>query len=141
MAGIKGRRTKAVDDPNWENIKAVFEPLIFDERHRIPDMVAVRQKTYAQPGMKQAMDHILCLQDPEIRTRNLIAEDDWRRIKAPTLIAICPDDSESFYQSSLRAAQLIPQARTFEVKKVRHWPYLERPDVFNPISVAFLRSL
>ena len=42
---------KAVEDPNWESIKAMFDHLIADERNRLPDLVALRQAIYRQPGM------------------------------------------------------------------------------------------
>ena len=138
MNRIRGTRTKAVDDPSWENIKSVFEPLIYDEHNRIPDLLSVRQTVYRLPEMKQAMQHILCLQDPDIRARNLVHEDDWRRIQAPTLVVLAPDNSEAFYQTGLRAIELIPNARSIEMRQVKHWPHFEKPDEFNEASLKFL---
>jgi 2-hydroxy-6-oxonona-2,4-dienedioate hydrolase len=138
MDRIRSTRTKAVDDPSWENIKAVFEPLIYDERDRIPDLISVRQAVYKLPTMKRAMEHILCLQDPEIRRRNLVHEDDWRRIQAPTLIVLAPDDSETFYQTGRRALEIVPNARSIEIHKAKHWPHFEKPGEFNEASLSFL---
>lgn len=140
MGGIRSRRTKAVDDPSWENIKAIFSSLILDERNRIPDLIAVRQATYRQPEMKRAMDHVLCLQDPAVRPRNLIPEEDWKKIKAPTLVVAAPDDKEDFYQTALRVSKLIPNARMVEKKGVAHWAQFEEPAFFNQVSIDFLRS-
>ena len=140
MGRIKGTRTKAVDEPSWANIESVFEPLIYNENDRIPDLIAVRQAAYRQPEMRRAMGHILCLQDPDIRARNLIAESEWRSIKAPTLIVVAPDDSEMFHETAVRAAELILDAKTIEIKHVRHWPHFERPDLFNAASVSFLKG-
>jgi pimeloyl-ACP methyl ester carboxylesterase len=138
MGSIRSMRTKAVDDPNWENIRGVFTSLIHDERNRIQDIVFIRQSVYRQPEMKKAMDHILCLQDPEIRTRNTIPAEDWKRIQAPTLIITAPDDKEDYYQTSLAIAKLIPDAQTFEIRGVKHWANFEKPEVFNPVSLDFL---
>jgi 2-hydroxy-6-oxonona-2,4-dienedioate hydrolase len=138
MGQIRSVRTKAVDDPSWENMQTVFLTLIHDERNRIPDLVAARQRIYRQPEMKQAMAHILCLQDPAIRTRNLIAEDDWRRIQAPTLLVAAPDDKEDYYRTALRAAELIPDARVVEMRGVAHWAQFEDPETFNRINLDFL---
>ncbi|MCK9917355.1 alpha/beta hydrolase [Microbacteriaceae bacterium K1510] len=138
MNRIRGTRTKAVDDPSWENIKSVFEPLIYDEQNRIPDLIAVRQAVYQLPTMKRAMGHVLCLQNPEIRSRNILQEDEWRRIQAPTLVVLAPDDSEAFYQTGLRALDFIPDARSIEMRQVKHWPHFERPDEFNRASLTFL---
>jgi 2-hydroxy-6-oxonona-2,4-dienedioate hydrolase len=138
MSRIRSTRTKAVDDPSWENIKAVFEPLIYDEHNRIPDLISVRQTVYMLPEMKRAMEHILCLQDPEIRSRNILSEDEWRRIQAPTLIVLAPDDSDTFYQTGLRALDLIPRAQSIEMRQVKHWPHFEKPEQFNEASLKFL---
>lgn len=141
MGRIRGTRTKAVDDPSWPNVQSVFEPLIYRPEDRIDDIIAVRQAAYRQPEMRRAMEHILCLQNPEIRARNLIAEDEWRGIQAPALIVVAPDDSEMFFQTATRAAQLMPKAQTLEIRRVKHWPHFERPDLFNPASIAFLRGV
>lgn len=83
---IKGARFKAVDDPSWENVSSVFKGLILFEHNRIPDFVGVRQAVYRKPGMRRAMEHILCLQEPAMRPRNLIAEAEWQSLQAPTLL-------------------------------------------------------
>lgn len=138
MGSIRSARTKAVDDPNWETIKSIFNTLIYDERNRIPDLVAIRQATYRLPTMKKAMAHILCLQDPDIRPRNLIAEDEWRQIKAPTLVIAAPDDREEYYHTAMRIRELVPRARVVEIKEIKHWGQFEKPDQFNAINIEFL---
>ena len=140
MGDIRNRRGKAVDNPNWENISTIFVSLIYEERNRIPDIIAVRQATYQLPEMKRAMEHVLCLQDPEIRPRNLIPEQDWKRIAAPTLIIAAPDDKDTFYQTALKAGKLIPNAKVVEKKGVKHWAHFEEPEFFNNVSLDFLRS-
>lgn len=140
MGDIKGRRTKAVDDPSWDNIKAIFTSLIYEERNRIPDLIAVRQASYKQPEMKRAMDHILCLQNPDIRPRNLIPEELWKTIKAKALIIGAPDDKDDFYQTAIRASKLIPNATLIEKKGVKHWVQFEEPDFFNDACEPFLKG-
>ena len=36
--------------------------------------------------------------------------------------------------------ELVPDARTVEMTKVKHWGQFEKPDEFNKISLAFLRE-
>lgn len=138
MGSIRSARTKAVENPTWSSIKSIFDTLIYDERNRIDDLVAVRQATYRQPEMKRAMEHILCLQDPEIRARNLIPEDDWRRIAAKILVIAAPDDREEYYNTAMRIRDLVTGARVVEMKQVKHWGQFEKPDEFNDISLGFL---
>ncbi len=140
MGDIRARRGKAVDDPSWDNIKAIFTSLIHDERNRIPDIIAVRQVTYRQPEMKRTMEHVLCLQNPDIRPRNLIPEDDWKKITSPALVIAAPDDKEDFYQTALRVSKLMPNARMIEKKGVAHWAHFEEPAFFNQVSLDFLRG-
>ncbi len=138
MGSIRSVRTNAVENPTWETIKGIFTPLIYEERNRIPDLVAIRQATYRQPGMKTAMGHILCLQDPDIRPRNLISEEDWRRLEAPTLVFAAPDDREEYYKTAYRIRDLAKNARVVEVKEVKHWGQFEKPEFFNRTNLAFL---
>lgn len=138
MGDIRARRGKAVEDPNWENIKAIFTSLILDERNRIDDIVAVRQTSYQQPEMKRAMEHVLCLQDPDIRPRNLIPEEDWTKITAPALVIAAPDDKDVFYQTALQVSKLMPNAQMIEKKGVAHWVQFEEPEFFNRVSIEFL---
>ncbi|MCW2530163.1 MAG: hsaD 3, partial [Pseudonocardiales bacterium] len=52
MARIRAERTKAVEDPSWESIHAVFEHLIADEKNRIPDIIALRQAINELPSTR-----------------------------------------------------------------------------------------
>jgi pimeloyl-ACP methyl ester carboxylesterase len=138
MGSIRSVRSKAVDDPSWETIKSIFVPLIYDEKNRIPDLIAIRQATYRQPEMKKAMAHILCLQDPDVRPRNLLSEDEWRSLAAPTLVIAAPDDREEYYETAMRIRELAKDARVVEVEGVKHWGQFEKPDLFNAINIEFL---
>lgn len=138
MGSIRSARTNAVDKPTWETIKGIFTTLIYDERDRIPDLVAIRQATYRLPEMKTAMRHILCLQDPEIRARNLIPEEDWKRLAAPTLVFAAPDDREEYFKTAYRIRDLAKDARVIEIKEVKHWGQFEKPDDFNRSNLEFL---
>jgi 2-hydroxy-6-oxonona-2,4-dienedioate hydrolase len=140
MNRIRSARTAAVDNPIWENIKPIFDHLIHEERNRIPDIIAVRQAVYRQQDMARAMAHILCLQDPEIRQRNLISEDEWRQIDAPALVVGSLADKDEYLETARRVSKLMPNARYVEMASVGHWPHFEDPDTFNPLCVDFLRA-
>jgi pimeloyl-ACP methyl ester carboxylesterase len=140
MGSIRSARTTAVDDPSWANVKAIFNGLIYDEANRIDDLVAIRQRMYRQPEMKQAMNHILCLQDAQIRARNLIPEERWCHIRVPALVFAAPHDRPDFYQTALKASRLIANARLIEVSNVKHWTHFERAELFNQHNLEFMRS-
>lgn len=136
---IKGARYKAVDDPSWENVSAVFKGLILEEQNRIDDFVGVRQAVYRQPGMRRAMEHILCLQEPGLRARNLIAEDEWRSLQAPTLLIGAVDHKDIFLETAQRVSTLIPKAEYVEIRRTSHWSQFESPEAFNRAGLDFLQ--
>lgn len=141
MSRIKGARTKAVDDPSWENIKPIFDHLIHDEANRIPDIIAVRQRIYQQPEMSMAMGHILCLQDPDIRQKNLIDDEQWSSIQAPALVIASLEDKDEYLETAQNVARLMPHALYVEMPDVGHWPHFEDPATFNKHVIQFLTGL
>lgn len=138
MDRIRAERTKAVEDPNWESIKGMFDHLIADEKRRLPDLIGLRQAIYERPDTLATIDHLLILQDPSARERNLITEDEWRSIQAPTLVVASGKDHGEYQSTARQVAGLIPNAEIFEMPDVRHWPHFEDPEAFNPAALKFL---
>jgi pimeloyl-ACP methyl ester carboxylesterase len=138
MARIRAERTRAVEQPTWESIKAMFDHLIADERNRLPDLVALRQAIYRRPDTRAAIDHVLILQDPEARARNLIPPDRWRTLAAPTLLVASGKDAGEYQSTARHLADLLPHAEVLEMPDVRHWPHFEDPDTLNGAAVRFL---
>jgi len=140
MQRIRAERTAAVDDPSWDRIKGLFDHLIAEEKNRIPDMVAVRQAIYRLPSTRDAIDHVLILQDPAARDRNLISEAQWASIGAPTLVVASGQDHSEYESTARRVANLIPKSEVLEMPDVRHWPHFEDPESFNAAAIEFIRS-
>jgi 2-hydroxy-6-oxonona-2,4-dienedioate hydrolase len=140
MARIRAERTAAVENPTWESIKAMFDHLIADEENRIPDIIALRQAIYRMPATKDAIDHVLILQDPEARERNLLTERQWAAIQAPTLVVASGKDHGEYTNTAQQVARLIPNSEVVEMAQVRHWPAFEDPGTFNAAALRFLRG-
>lgn len=138
MERIRTQRGDATENPTWEKISGVFSRLIMDPKNRIADLVAIRQKVYQLPEMKQAMRNILVLQDPEQRSRNEITEDEWRTLQAPVLLIGAVDADDIYLKTAKRLREILPRATYREMKGVSHWGHFEDPAVFNPLSVQFL---
>jgi pimeloyl-ACP methyl ester carboxylesterase len=115
----------------------MFDHLIADEDNRIPDIIALRQAIYRLPQTRQAIDHVLILQDPDARERNLLSPEQWSAIKAPTLVVASGQDHGE-YQSQV--ARFIPNAEILEMPAVRHWPAFEDPATFNAAALRFLQA-
>lgn len=75
MERIRELSQAAADDPTPERVRARLEWLMADPASVTDELVEVRRAIYAQPGFAKSMSHILCLQDPEIRRRNLIEDE------------------------------------------------------------------
>jgi len=140
MARIRAERTAAVENPTWESIKAMFDHLIADEDNRIPDIIALRQAIYRMPATKDAIDHVLILQDAEARERNLIKEEQWAAIAAPTLVVAAGKDHSEYMNTAQQVARLIPNSEVVEMPQVAHWPAFEDPEMFNAAALRFLRG-
>src|ERR1700749_2227537 len=139
MARVRAERTKAVNEPTWESLHAVFAHLIADEVNRLPDLIGLRQAVYRREDTRTTIDHLLILQDEKVRNRNLIPDDKWRTIKS-TVMMVASGKDHGVYQDPARTiAGLIPNSEVFEMPSVRHWPHFEDPDTFNAAAVEFLR--
>ena len=86
------------------------------------------------------MGHILCLQDPDVRPRNLISEAEWRGLAAPALVVGSLGDKDEYLETARQVARMMPNATYVEMPEVGHWPQFEDPVTFNPMCVAFLRG-
>jgi 2-hydroxy-6-oxonona-2,4-dienedioate hydrolase len=140
MERIRAERTRAVEDPEWDSIKAMFDHLIADEKRRLPDLIGLRQAIYRRPDTRATIVHLLALQDPDKRERNLLSEEQWRSITAPTLVVASGADHSEYQSTARRVAELIPNCEVLEMPGVRHWPHFEDPETFNAAALAFLGS-
>ena len=140
IGSIVSRRGKAYDDPSWDNIAVIFDNLIHSKDKRIPDLIALRQATYSQPGMKELADHVLAVLGPKYLRSNLITVDEWRQIQARTLVVASLDDRPMYLATARRVAELIPRSTLLEMSGVGHWPQFENPGEFNRKNIAFLLS-
>lgn len=138
MARIRAERTAAVNNPTWESIHKVFAHLIADEANRLPDLIALRQAIYQRDDTRETIEHLLILQDAEARDRNLIPEEKWAAIEAPTLVIAAGKDHSEYMSTANTVARLIPNAEVFEMPGVAHWPHFEDPTSFNRAALDFL---
>jgi 2-hydroxy-6-oxonona-2,4-dienedioate hydrolase len=135
---IKGSRAAAAANPSWDNIREIFKGLFHDETEIWDDLIATRLWLYSQPDMKKAMSHILALLDPDTYNRNRIPDDDWKKLRAPTLIVAAIDHKDVFLDTANTIAKLIPNTAVLEMKCCSHWPQMEDPQTFNNRSLEFL---
>jgi 2-hydroxy-6-oxonona-2,4-dienedioate hydrolase len=138
MERIKRLTTEAVADPTPERIRARLEFLMHDKSKVNDDLVEVRRAIYAQPGYADIMRRILCLQEMEIRRRNMFTPEDSARIKSPTLVLWTSHDPTAAPEEGRKIAASIPGAQFVVMNECGHWPQFEDAETFNRIHLDFL---
>jgi 2-hydroxy-6-oxonona-2,4-dienedioate hydrolase len=132
---------EAAEDPSWDRVRARLEWLMADPAMVTDDLIRTRQQIFEQPDWKMACQMNMALQDPEIRKRNLITDDDLRTIQAPALVIWTTKDPSGPVDEGRRIASLIPNARFAVIENAGHWPQYEQPHEFNRIHSEFLRGV
>ena len=140
MQRIKMLTMAAVENPTWDTVKARLEWLMADPATVTDDLIACRQAIYKSPGMREAMPHILCLQEPDIRLRNNLTDAEWGAIKAPTLVLWTDKDPTAAAEVGEKIASLIPNSQFALMKHCGHWPQFEDPATFNALHIKFLQG-
>ncbi|MBX9896475.1 MAG: alpha/beta hydrolase [Qipengyuania sp.] len=138
MERIKSLSMRAVEQPDWEFIRKRLELLMHDPAKVNDDLIAARQTIYSQPGYSEVMNDILCLQEMEIRRRNMFTPEDYARVAAPTLVLWTSHDPTANPIEGKQIADMIRGAQFVVMPQCGHWPQFEDPDTFNRIHIDFL---
>lgn len=138
MERIKRLSMEAVRDPSRARIRSRLEFLMHDTTKVNDDLVETRRAIYAQPGFVEVMEKILCMQEMDVRRRNMFSDEDTGRIKSPALVLWTSHDPTATPEEGKRIADLLPNARYEVMNGCGHWPQFEDPERFNEIHLKFL---
>lgn len=138
MERIRSLSQAAADNPSDERIRARLEWLMADPRSVTDELVAIRRGVYSRPGFTESMRHILCLQDPDIRQKNLVTHDELAAVTAPTLVIWTSDDPSGPAKAGLDMAERIPDAVFRLIDNAGHWPQWEQQEEFDSVVLEFL---
>ena len=138
MEKIKKSTRAAVQNPVWETVKARLEWLMADPSVVTDDLIACRKAIYEQPGFIEALENILVLQDPEIRLRNNLNDEERANIKPETLVIWTTHDPTADDSVGRRIAELVPRSRYVLMQNCGHWPQFEDASTFNELHIKFL---
>lgn len=138
MSRIKTLSMAVVEDPTRELMQKRLEFLMYDKAMVNDDIVESRRSIYAQPGYKEVTERVLCLQEMEIRRRNMFTKDQYNSITAPTMVLWTSHDPTATVAEGLEMASMIPNSRFELIQDCGHWPQFEAPDIFNRIHLDFL---
>jgi len=138
MSTIQKTTSAAVGQLSWDTVRARLEYLVHDPAQIPDDLVATRMAIYGRPGMTENMAHVLVLQRPEVRARNILDADTYGRITAPTLVVWTEHDPTAPVSEGRRLAGMIPGAEFVVLADCAHWPQFEAPERFNALALDFL---
>jgi 2-hydroxy-6-oxonona-2,4-dienedioate hydrolase len=139
MERIRTSTRAAVMTDDIELTRQRLHLLMHDPARDVTDeLVQVRHAIYHRPDFVANIDNLLCLQDMEIRRRNLLGEDRMAKIKAPTAVIWGQQNPFGDVPEARAMAAAIPGAQLTLYAECGHWPQHEHAEEFNPQSLQFL---
>jgi len=142
MERIKTSTRRAVSEDDIEVTRQRLHLLMHDPAKDVSEeLVQVRHRIYHQPGFVENIDHLLCLQEMEIRQRNLLREDRLARLAGiPTLIIWGRENPFGDVPEANKMHDDIPGSRLELYESCGHWPQHERHEIYNPMAIKFLNA-
>jgi len=138
MERLKTLSLNAVRNPDREATRKRLQFLMADPSIVTEDLVESRFAVYKAPGMIRAMERQMCLQDMEVRVRNLLTEDELAKITAPTLVLWTTHDPTAKVDVGERLHKMVRGSQFVVMQDCGHWPQYEDPEVFDKIHLDFL---
>ena len=139
MQRIKAATTEAVLTDNIELTRARLNLLMHDPGSSVSDeLVQIRHRIYHRPEFQANLGNLLCLQEMEIRQRNLLTPDRLARIDAPTLVIWGRQNPFGRVPEAQSMHDQIRGSRLELFDDCGHWPQHEQADLYNKLSLGFL---
>ena len=138
MERIKTSTRKAVLSDDITFTRKRLELLMFDAANVSDELVDVRHGIYHRPDFVKNIDNLLCLQEIENRTPDLLTTQQMGRISAPTRVVWGADNPFGEVPEARAMAAAISGATLDIYGECGHWPQHEQADRFNRETLAFL---
>lgn len=140
MERIRRSTSAAVLEPSLQRTRERLELLMFDPAVVSDELVNVRHAIYTQPAFKEALPHILCLQELETRKRYLLDVERLGRIAAPTLLIWGRQNPFGKLDEAEFIGASVPGCQTEIYDDCGHWPQFEKSERFNRDVITFLTA-
>lgn len=139
MERIRASTRDAVLTDDIELTRRRLNLLMHDPASAVSDeLVDVRHAIYHRPDFVANLDNLLCLQQMDVRQRNLLDAQRLGRITAPTLVVWGQENPFGDVPEAHAMTAAIPGARLVLYSQCGHWPQHEHAAEYNPLSLAFL---
>lgn len=141
MNRIKTSTTKAVTEDDIDLTRQRLHLLMYDgEKDVSEELVEIRHAIYHHPDFVSNLHNLLCLQEMEIRQRNLMRPERLEAIDVPTMIVWGNENPFGEVPEATAMHETIEGSRLELVGKCGHWPQHEQADWFNPVSIGFIEA-
>lgn len=142
MERIRTSTTRAVELDDPAITRERLELLMHHVEGNVTDeLVDVRHRIYHTPEFRKNLPHLLCLQDMEIRQRNLLQPERLAKLAGtPTLIIWGHENPFGDVPEAHEMHENIPGSRLELYAECGHWPQYEHPERYNPMAIAFLHD-
>lgn len=132
--------TAAVMEDDIDLTRKRLQLLMHDAKDATEELVETRYAIYHQPAFQKNLHNLLCLQNMEIRQRNMMREEQLNKITTPTLVIWGRNNPFGEVPEANKMQQAIAGARLELFDECGHWPQHERPELYNPLAIAFLKE-
>ena len=139
MERIRATTTRAALESDISLTRDRLHLLMHDgERDVSEELVEVRYRIYHQPEFQNNLHNLLCLQDMEVRQRNLMRPGRLRRITAPTLIVWGSQNPFGDVPEAQRMHEFVAGSELKIFNHCGHWPQHEHAAAYNRLSIDFI---
>ncbi len=139
MERIKGSTTKAAMENDISLTRDRLHLLMHNpEKDVSEELVEIRYAIYHHPDFQGNLDNLLCLQNMEIRQRNLMTNERLNSITVPTLVVWGAENPFGDVPEAKNMHEAIAGSQLEMFGECGHWPQHEQAEQYNPISTTFL---
>jgi len=131
MQRIKTSTRAAVMSTDIGLTRERLQLLMHDSKNVSEELVETRHYIYHRPEFVENIDRLLCLQEMENRTEDILTAEQMGRIKAPTLIVWGADNPFGDIPEARGMNAAIPGSVLEIYGECGHWPQHEHAERFN----------
>ena len=140
MARLIKSTTAAVMDDDIDLTRKRMHLLMHDAKDATEELVETRYAIYHQPAFQKNLHNLLCLQNMEIRQRNMMRSEQLNKITAPTLVIWGRNNPFGEIPEADQMHADIPGSVLHLFDECGHWPQHERAELYNPLAIEFLKK-
>lgn len=140
MQRIRTSTRQAVESDGVDLTRKRLQLLMHDPGDATEELIAVRHDLYHRPDFVANIDNLLCLQEIDVRRRNLLKTEDLGRIRTPTLVVWGRNNPFGEVPEATAMHQAIADSELVLLDDTGHWPQHEQAETYNQLSMAFLRK-